>query len=73
MKKIKDLKPGEVFLDSFGLPLKVEKTTPVRWQGIPNTEPKIKVFFITDRGNRMFMNFRANKEVKIITKEGEVR
>ena len=63
MKKlIKDLKSGDIFLDSFGLPLKVEKIITLETIVVPYT----KVYFITGNGNRMFMNFRSEREVKII-------
>ena len=63
-KKIIELKPGDIFLDSFGIPLKVEKLVPLPWNGIPRTQPKIKVFFIS--GNkRMFMRFPKNQIVEL--------
>jgi len=63
-KKIKELKPGETFLDSFGLPLVVEKIVQLEWSGTPRTSPKTKVFF-TSNGKSMFMNFPSDRDVKL--------
>lgn len=65
MKKIKELKPGDVFITSLGDKLKVEKIVPLKWNGISGTKPKVKVYFITERNNRMYMNYSADLDVEI--------
>lgn len=65
MKKIKDLLPGEIFYDSLGYPLKVEKVEPIPWLEIPMTKPKVRVYFITESGHRMYQSYNAEREVDI--------
>lgn len=65
-KQIKNLKPGDVFLDSFGCKLLVEKIEVLLpWLGIKRTSPKSRVTFVTENGYRMFQNFRSDREVII--------
>ena len=63
--KIKDLKPGDVFFDSLGCRLKVEKVEALPWLGIPRTSPKSRVTLVTEGGNRMTQNFRSDREIEV--------
>ena len=64
-RRIKDLKPGEVFYDSLGHELKVEKIDLLQWRNIPGTAPTAKVWFITLGGSKMYSNFKADREVEL--------
>lgn len=57
--------PGEIFIDTLGDALKVVSIKELPWLGIERTHPKRKVRFITERGHDMFMNFRADRLVKL--------
>jgi len=65
IKQICQLSPGDVFLDTLGARLEVEKIKPLRWDGNPYVEQKIRVYFKTQTGRRMFMSYRASREVEI--------
>ena len=64
-KRIKELIPGDVFIDSFGAHIKVEKIVDLPWLGIPRTSRKIQIFFESG-GHKMFMNYRANRDVEVV-------
>lgn len=65
-KAIKELLPGETFLDSFGLALTVIATQPVPFLGIPRTNQKIRVTFKTEAGNEIYQDLRADRIVEVI-------
>lgn len=73
MKKIKDLSPGETFVDSLGCYLTAEKVMPLPWLGIPRTSPQVRVYFVTEAGNRMFCMFRADRVVAVVAVRAEGR
>jgi hypothetical protein len=66
IKMIKDLKPGDIFKDSIGATLTVERTEAVAWAGIPGTSPKIRLYMITENKNRMHMLYNADRAVEIV-------
>lgn len=61
-KTMRELKPGEIFLDSFGLELKVVSVKIIDDRGL---SPTVKVSFITQRGLGMFQHFPADRMVSI--------
>jgi hypothetical protein len=70
MKKlVRDLKPNDHFLDSFGNALVVESIGQVIESTISRSYPKVKIFLITQKGNRMHMIFDANREVEFFSKQ----
>lgn len=66
MKKIKDLTPGEYYLDSYGCRFKVVSVQEIPFLGIPNTSPQVKVTFESYTGRIMFINYRADKIVEVL-------
>jgi len=65
-KKVKELKSGDIFLDSFGLKIKVLESIPLKWNEVPRTSPRHKIVFLTENNNTMYMNFRSNREVEVV-------
>lgn len=65
-KTIRELKSGETFLDTFGVALTVERIEPLPWLAVPGTSPKMRVWFITSLGNRMYQNFPADRKIKVV-------
>ena len=61
-KQMSELQPGEIFLDSFGLPLKVEKVDPLSG----GVNQRVRVHFETTSGNRMFQIFKADRQVTTV-------
>lgn len=66
MKKIKDLIPGETFLDSLGMKITVVSIKELPWNQIPRTSPQVRLIFKTYSGREMFQNFKADKMVEIV-------
>lgn len=65
-KKVKNLKAGDVFLDSFGLKLEVTGSKKLPWSGIPRTMPMHRVYFITEAGNEMYGRYYSDQEVIVV-------
>jgi hypothetical protein len=63
-KQVIELKKGDVFLDTNGLPFRVERIEEIPWLGISRTKPMVKLWFWTGR-NVMFGKFRADRIVEI--------
>lgn len=64
-KAMKDLKPGDTFVDSLGYELTVITIEDLDFVAIPGTSQKVLVRFKTQNGNEMFQNFRANRMVAV--------
>jgi hypothetical protein len=65
MKPIKNLNPGETFIDSFGLELTVIAIKELPFLGIERTSPKVRVTFKTQSGREMYQTFRADRMVEV--------
>lgn len=61
-KMVKDLLPGDVFLDSFGLKLSVLKVKELSGR----MYPECVVDFVTERGNVMHQRLRSDRSVKVV-------
>ena len=66
MKQIKDLRPGETFLDSFGRPLKVIKTMEMTRPGTHLGRQKVKVTFETESKRKMYLTYYADRMVEVL-------
>lgn len=65
MKKLmKDLKPGDIFLDNFDIPLKVVSIQIL--DGVINQ--RVRMVFDTPKNNRMRQVHLANREVLVVNK-----
>lgn len=64
-KRICDLVPGEIFLDTLGAFLEVRKITPLPWAGITGTSRKVMVYMKTQTGNEMHMAYTADRLVEV--------
>jgi hypothetical protein len=62
---MKDLKPGDIFLDLTSR-IEVISIEKLPFLGIPRTKPKVRVFFKTQRGNLMRMNYYAERLVDVV-------
>ncbi len=65
VKRVRDLLVGDIFVDSLGYMLKVEKVKLFPWLGIQGTQPKARVHVLTENGNRMHLNFNADRKVTL--------
>lgn len=62
MKKlIRDLKQGDIWKDSFGYPLEVEKT-----EQLSGITEMTRVYFVTQDGKRMYQSFKSDRQVEVI-------
>lgn len=65
MKKLmKDLNPGDIFLDSFGIPLTVIGVEVL--DRVINQ--RVRVIFDTPKNNRMRQIHLADREVQVVSK-----
>ena len=66
LKKIIDLKPGDIFLDTFGLPIEVKKVHEPKLHGIPNAPERVRLDFKSPRGHDMHQLFRLDRIVEVV-------
>lgn len=66
MKPIKELKPGDTFIDSLGLFLTIVSIQELPFLKIPKTSRKVRVVFKTQSGREMTQNFRADSLVEVL-------
>jgi hypothetical protein len=66
LKKIIELKPGDVFLDTIGLPIEVKKVYEPKLHGIPSAPERVRVDFKSPRGHNMHQLFNLDRIVEVV-------